>query len=332
VSQIRPKISVIMSVYNEETYLSQAIESVLNQTFGDFEFIIIDDGSTDDSFEIIKSYTDQRIRLMKNESNIGLTRSLNIALGLAVGEYIARQDADDSSLPDRFAEQVSFLEKHPETVLLGTGVYVIDEGGKVLRREIPSIAPGQKLRESNQFVHGSVMFRRAAIAQLGLYQELFRYSQDYELWLRIASHHSVANLPNPLYQKRRHRESTQAHKRWEGALYHILALRMVDGKLSAPLLQKIEREGIASFYAYLERKERVYLHRSVARAHMSQENFTAARKEYAQAVRLAPYDIRTALSYLLCYLGNGVNNALTKMHHSVKSFLAEGKIIRERKT
>jgi len=107
----KPKISVIMSVYNGEKYLGEAIDSVLGQTFTDFDFIIVNDGSTDGSPGIIQSYRDERIRVINNEKNIGLTKSLNKAIKESGGEYIARQDADDISLPERFEEQVWFLEE-----------------------------------------------------------------------------------------------------------------------------------------------------------------------------------------------------------------------------
>ena len=125
-----------MSVYNGEKYLREAIESILNQTFTDFEFLIVNDGSTDSSLEIILSYPDERIRVIRNDRNIGLTKSLNKALQQAKGEYIARQDADDISLQNRFEEQLIYLEKHPEVALLGTSAYKIDERGEILAKVI----------------------------------------------------------------------------------------------------------------------------------------------------------------------------------------------------
>ncbi|HKQ33129.1 MAG TPA: glycosyltransferase family A protein, partial [Thermodesulfobacteriota bacterium] len=115
-----PKVTVLMTVYNGEKFLNEAIDGILNQTFRDFEFLIINDGSTDGSREIIKSYKDPRINLVDNESNIGLTASLNRGLSLAGGEYIARQDADDISLPERLEKQISILERNPDIALLGS--------------------------------------------------------------------------------------------------------------------------------------------------------------------------------------------------------------------
>jgi glycosyltransferase involved in cell wall biosynthesis len=124
-----PKLSVIMSVHNGEKYLREAIESILNQTFTDFKFIIINDGSTDNSLAIIRSYDDKRIRILNNGTNIGLTKSLNKALKQAKGKYIARQDADDVSLPDRFEAQLKYFVQYPEVALLGTSTYIINQEG-----------------------------------------------------------------------------------------------------------------------------------------------------------------------------------------------------------
>ncbi len=136
-----PKVSVIMSVYNGDKYLREAIESILNQTFTDFEFIIVNDGSTDNSLEIIESYDDERIKTINNKKNIGLTKSLNKALKFAKGKYIARQDADDVSLPNRFEKQVEYLDSHPEVALVGTSVYLIDENGKIIGKRIAFAKP-----------------------------------------------------------------------------------------------------------------------------------------------------------------------------------------------
>ncbi|MHA1713815.1 MAG: glycosyltransferase, partial [Candidatus Ranarchaeia archaeon] len=127
-----PKVSVIMSVYNAEKHVKKAIDSILSQTFRDFEFIIINDGSTDRTSEILKSYADPRL-IVVNQANRGVTQSLNKAIGMARGQYIARMDADDISLPQRLEMQVEFLEEHPEVGLVGTSVITIDEEGKTIK-------------------------------------------------------------------------------------------------------------------------------------------------------------------------------------------------------
>src|SRR3989344_927550 len=135
----KPSVSVLMSTYNGAVYLRQAINSILNQTFTDFEFIIVDDNSTDNSGEILRSYNDPRIRIIQNNKNIGLTKSLNKGLKEAQGKYIARMDADDVSLLDRLKEQYNFLEAHPTIALVGSWAESMDEYGIVTEiRKVPT--------------------------------------------------------------------------------------------------------------------------------------------------------------------------------------------------
>lgn len=202
-----PKVTVLMSVYNGRRYLSQAIESILNQTWHDFEFLIINDGSTDNSREIIKSFDDPRIRLVDNSENIGLVSSLNRGLELAQGELIARQDADDLSYSDRLNKQVRFLERHPEIILLGTSVKTIDESGRPhpVKWEVPTglAAIRWHLMFENAFVHTSTMYRRNIVRDIfGGYDTTFARAQDYELWSRIARKYPVENLASVLVAHR----------------------------------------------------------------------------------------------------------------------------------
>ena len=232
-----PKISVIMSVYNGERYLREAIDSILNQTFADFEFIIVNDGSTDSSPEIIRSYDDERIRVINNETNIGLTKSLNKAITEARGEYIARQDADDISLPNRFEEQTMYFKHYPETALLGTSKYVIDEDGKILGKRVSPANPSKSLLKANVLTHGSVMFKKAIVDELGGYNEILRYSQDYELWLRIAKHYEVRNLKQVLYKSRHHSENVRLTNAEEATLHIFLIRRLANNNLDEELLR-----------------------------------------------------------------------------------------------
>ena len=208
-------ISVIMSVFNEEKYLQESIESILNQTYKDFEFIIVNDGSFHGTGEILRSYKDPRIRLINNEKNIGLTKSLNKAIKIAQGEYIVRQDADDISLPQRLEKQVEFLEKNPEIKVLGTFGYKIDKYGDILTKQTLPISSKQikkTLIKRNPFVHTSVMIEKEIINRIGKYNEKFRTSQDYELWFRILRIAKVANLPLFLVKKRYHKDMVSLKK------------------------------------------------------------------------------------------------------------------------
>ncbi|MGD2087935.1 MAG: glycosyltransferase [Candidatus Aminicenantes bacterium] len=200
-----PEVTVLMAVHNDSRYIGKALRSILDQTFKNFEFLIIDDGSTDDSIEIIKGCNDPRIRLIFNGENMGLTRTLNRGLSLARARYIARMDADDISLPTRLQEQVDFFRKNPSYGLVGTNYRNIDEQGRRINEmKLPSTNREIKkvLLETNQFAHASVMFTAKAIEAVGPYREFFTYSQDYDLFLRISEKFDVYNLPAVLVEWR----------------------------------------------------------------------------------------------------------------------------------
>jgi glycosyltransferase involved in cell wall biosynthesis len=211
-SKGRPRVTVLMSVYNGEKYLSEAIDSILGQTFEDFEFLIIDDGSTDSSSEVIRSYTDPRIRLIKNGENIGLTCSLNKGLKLARGEYIARMDADDISLPERLEREIAIADVHPEITVVTTGFANFvnsfrkdnkDSENKVGVDEIEWIG-FEDLLEGNKVFHGSVLFRRKNILDIGGYDERLPKAQDYDLWLRVSRNAEIIKLKRILFLRRLH--------------------------------------------------------------------------------------------------------------------------------
>lgn len=193
-----------MSVYNGEKYLPEAIESILNQTFKEFEFLIIDDGSTDRSRNIIKSYKDPRIKLI-TQKNHGLTFSLNEGVKLSGANLIARMDADDISLPTRLEKQLNFLQKNPQVVLVGTAHFLMDIDGKVLQEELVPTKNKDITRSlfvRNVFAHGSVIFRKPDVIKAEIYLEDEGSAEDYGLWSRLSQLGEVANLEEALYKWR----------------------------------------------------------------------------------------------------------------------------------
>lgn len=219
-----PLVTVLMTVYNGLPYLREALDSVLGQTFGDFEFLIIDDASTDASVDCIRSYGDPRIRLECNDCNIGQAASLNRGLALARGFYVARIDQDDVSLPDRLEKQVVFLEQRPEVVVVGTWGYEINSRGRRIalwRKRIDGYGEfvGSLLLGRNPLLHPSVMFRRDVVMDVGGYDSSFGPAEDYELWVRLAMRrHTANNIPEFLVLYRVHegrqsvtRLATQLH-------------------------------------------------------------------------------------------------------------------------
>lgn len=201
-----PTITVLMPVYNGERYLREAVESVLNQTFTDFEFLIVNDGSTDASRTIICAYDDPRIRLIDNPANLGLTKSLNLGLQASLGQYVARQDADDISETERLAKQVNFMEANPQFSLLGTWYREIDAGGNFgdnVRLPSDQVELQWALLFYCPFVHSGVMLRKEVfLNQVGLYDETFLYAQDHELWLRTSRQALITNYPDYLVRYR----------------------------------------------------------------------------------------------------------------------------------
>lgn len=204
-----PRVSVLMPVYNGERCLREAVESILNQTFTDFEFVIVDDGSTDNTWQILQGYAanEPRIALVRNETNVGLARSLNKGLELARGEYIARMDADDVSLPERLATQVAFLDEHPEVGVVGCAAYVIDAEGSptsIMRQPTMHGLILWSLCFSTPFIHPTVLLRKAVIERVGWYDDVLSANQDRDLWQRLSSVTRFANLSDAFLSYRIH--------------------------------------------------------------------------------------------------------------------------------
>jgi len=226
-----PKISVIMPVYNGERYLKDALQSVLNQSYRDFECIVIDDGSTDSSAEIIQAFNDPRIvYVQKNHS--GIVDSLNHGISISKGEYVARFDCDDICEAHRLEGQLRFFDTHPEYAMVGSHASVIDENGiEDGKLEYPPLEAVQIRKYAllhNPFIHSSVMIRREILDKVGTYKKLYRHVEDYELWTRIAFDYSTANISQPLIKYRIHSRQVTKKNNLEmkiyGALVRTLAL------------------------------------------------------------------------------------------------------------
>jgi len=209
-----PKVTVIMSVYNGEKYLREAVDSVLRQTFKDFEFLIINDGSTDRTAEILQSYQDPRIKIINNEKNIGLTKSLNNGLKLAKGEYIARMDADDISMSDRLEKQIAIIEKHDNLGMVACWIKIISGNNNYVRdwqADREKNSPEEiyyTLFFENCIAHSSVLFNKELVFKIGGYDESFQKSQDYELWSRLSKITKITKIKDVLVLRREHSVNT----------------------------------------------------------------------------------------------------------------------------
>jgi len=219
-----------MPVYNGEKYLKTAIQSVLDQTFTDFELVIADDGSFDGTESIIKSFSDTRIIHLKLPHR-GIVQTLNDGIRSSCGEYIARMDADDEALPQRFMEQISCFKNDPDLTVCGSYVTTIDENGK--ETGTYSYSPESHrgimayLRRGNAFVHPTVMFRKEVFEKAGGYKK-FLHAEDYELWTRMVPKGKACTITHPLLRYRVHASSitrkNRMRMRLTGVLVRILAL------------------------------------------------------------------------------------------------------------
>ncbi len=235
-----PKISVLLPVYNGEKHVLETVESILKQTYENFEFIIINDGSRDGTKEILESLTDNRLRIV-HKQNEGLGRTLNLGLQLARGEYIARIDADDVATPDRLAKQVVYLDANPEIAVLGSALRIVyTDGGeeKIRQRPLSPRDVRRQIIKINPIAHPAVMFRREVIQRVGGFDTSFdgslgkKYGMDYNLWVRVlAAGYEMANLPEALMMHRKHRGSISGSKGFSFMVRERIKVRLWAKKM-----------------------------------------------------------------------------------------------------
>ena len=208
-----PRVTVLSSMYRDAPCIGRAIESVLAQTYTDFEYLILNDAAIDDSRAIAASYADPRIRIVDNELNLGLTKTLNRGLALAQGELIARFDSNDICFPERLAKQVAFLDAHPDVAAVGVQAHVVDLSGRRIRRAefrrpTTDLGIDWYCLFDTPLIHPGSMYRRSVVYdELGGYDEEYRVGQDADLWLRVRRGHKLANLDEALLALRYDRQS-----------------------------------------------------------------------------------------------------------------------------
>ena len=202
-----PRVSVFMPVYNAEQYLNESIDSILNQSFIDFEFVIVNDGSTDRSAEVIKTYTDPRIRFIENTQNLGLIASLNIGLETCKGEYIVRMDQDDFSLPQRIEKQVRFMDENPEYGLIGCWFEDFGENieSKIVRYSSDDTHIRIRHLYQTHIAHPTAVLRKSVIDKFNLrFDASFVHGEDYAFWVQMSAYCKLSNYPEMLVRKRDH--------------------------------------------------------------------------------------------------------------------------------
>lgn len=243
----RSLVSVIMAAYNAEQTIAEAVQSLLIQTYPHFELILIDDGSTDKTSDILKTFEaqDSRVKIITQE-NIGLTKSLNRGLNMAAGKYIARQDADDYSYPDRLEKQVTLMEENPDIVLCGTNcdnAYangMVSEWGHKSEQSLKS-----SITFKTPFAHSTAMFRTDTARKFGGYDESFVTSQDMEFWIRLSQHGRVVMLEQPLIKRHIIASSVSIKRRWRQT-YDAFRARWIHNKNKALVVYHTGRSFLIS--------------------------------------------------------------------------------------
>lgn len=303
-----------MSAYNAGLYIAQAIESVLTQTMSDFEFLIIDDGSTDNTLDIIRSYKDKRITLI-SRPNKGLIASLNEGLEVARGKYIARFDADDVCYPSRLALQYSFLSSHPEYVLCGTAADYIDKDGEDLFEWQPAGYTSEDIAavitSECPFDHPTVMYVKDVALKIGGYPDGAIHFEDHLFWTHFFDHGKVINLPQPLIKHRFNPGSVTIDEKWRGPKFAEIKYRSIsnrsmsdqDKKDLKDILEKqdVKKYKEAAYYSMIGKK---YL--------WNKYDPAKARKNLAKAISIMPLKSEPYLLYVLSLFPQGLISSLYK--------------------
>ena len=306
---LNPKVTILMPVHNGDAFLRESINSILSQTFSDFEFLIIDDGSIDETSKILESYNDFRIKIIKQE-NIGLAKSLNKGLKLARGEYIARMDCDDVSLPERLEKQVELMERYPYVGVCGSWIKTIgDDGGDIWRYPALSEDIRCRLLFESVIAHPSVMIRNSLFKKFNLtYDEDFNQAQDYDLWARCSHLFPMVNLDKVLLHYRIHPH--------QGGVQHLGSKRRLANLIRKKQLERLE---------IVPDKREVKIHESLSCYHFeTNEDFVMGAnswllKLYNKNRELLYYDseaferLLARKWYLVCEMASGLGIVIWKI-------------------
>jgi glycosyltransferase involved in cell wall biosynthesis len=297
------KVTVLMPAYNAEDYIAEAIDSILKQSFTDFELIIINDGSTDNTEQIIQSFTDSRINVV-SQAHLGIASALNTGLSKAKAKYIARFDADDICFPERLRQQFIFLTTHPEYVIAGSDAEYISAGGEHLfyftcightNEQIT-----QKIYFHCPFIHSSVMYRKDAVIKAGGYSFYAHNFEDYFLWVQLKKYGKFCNLPQQLIKVRFNPSSATIDEKWRGRLFRKMKRDIIkrgtitkeegDELLIIIKSQDIQKIKEAAYYALCGKKFLIDNHQP-----------KKARPLLSKAIGIHPYRWDNYALYMLSY-------------------------------
>lgn len=305
----KPLISVVMSAYNAEQFLADAIESILNQTFRNFEFVIINDGSTDKTADILNKYKDRdsRIVLIDNGTNIGMAKSFNVGIRHSRGRFIARMDADDISAPTRFERQIEMFTSNEVLDVVSSWYSIIDINGEYVT-QIKGPCQNEEIKRviynnmNIPFCHGSVTMKKESIEKVGLYREEFRYPypEDYDLWLRLYENNSVFYvIPEYLYKYRVSPDSISVilHAGGRRTYNRISRKAILEGADIHSLLEQ-SRLNDTDWKNISESKKKAYYYRTIGARKVDSDRISSARNDLLKAIRYNPL-LLSAWYYLL---------------------------------
>ena len=308
-----PQVSVLMPVYNAERYVAEAVESILLQSFQDFEFLVFDDGSADKSFAIVNGYAkrDDRVHLFRKKHK-GYVPWLNEGLAISRGEFIARMDADDISFPDRFARQVDYLRQHVSCSAVGCGILLIDPDGSPLCNRIfegdhDKLDAKQIIGEFPVIAHPASMMRRSSLIKAGGYREEYETMEEFDLWLRLSEQGRLANLPDVLFKYRQHHQSVNAtqaerQKSWADQIMNEARIRRGLQPLSW---------SIATHYA--PPTSIVERHLGWAMSAAASGYRKTAFKHSLLALKADPVFLKAWVVFVRCILPNGIVSCLKRL-------------------
>ncbi|HEX7456883.1 MAG TPA: glycosyltransferase [Ginsengibacter sp.] len=312
----KPKVTVLMPAYNAANYIGEAIDSVLQQTFTDFELLIINDGSTDNTKQVIESYDDNRIILIGHLVNHGIAAALNTGLSKANGEYIARFDADDICVPERLQEQVSFLDNHPDYVLTGSDAEYISENGEHLFY-FKSLGHTHeqllyKIYSHCPFIHSSVMYRKDPVIEAGGYSLHAHNFEDYFLWIQLKKYGKFNNLQKRLIKVRFNPSSSTIDEKWRGKLFREIKKKIIkrgtitkeEGEVLFAIIKKqnVQKIKEGAYYALCGKKFLIDNHQP-----------KKARPLLSKAIKIHPYRWDNYALYMLSYFPGSFINWLHKI-------------------
>jgi len=312
---IEPKVTVLMPAYNAERYIADAIRSVLEQTFTDFELLVVDDGSTDNTSQIISSFKDQRMVLI-SQQNKGVSAALNLGLSLARAPYVARFDADDICYPDRLKIQYDFITTYPEYGIIGSAADYVNAEGHYIFTHYPAAHLNEEIQQLKYsicpFIHSSVMYKKELIISNGGYNEHAYTYEDHFLWVNILKNEKACNLSKALIKVRLNPESITVDERWHSRKFRSIKYSTLRNK-SITKEQGTALYQISGRQYPARKKEGAYYAMCSKKFLVNNYQPQKARYNVAKAISLQPLRLDNYIIYTISYLPEAIINWMYKI-------------------